>query len=68
MSGVKERLLGAITVMDENMAARLWDVVLGMTAGAWENIEEEEPDEFDLEMIHAAETDPECRIMTDKNA
>lgn len=60
MSSIKERLFGAITVMDENMATRLWDVVLGMTAGAWDQIEEDEPDEIDLEMIREAETNPDC--------
>ena len=65
MSNVKERLVGAITVMDEDMAARLWDVVLGMAAGAWDTIEEEDPDEIDLAMIRAAETDPDCQIMVE---
>ena len=31
MSSVKERLLGAITVMDETSAARLWEFVLEMS-------------------------------------
>ena len=65
MSSVKERLIGAITVMDETMAVRLWEIVQGFSEEAWENIEEEEPDAFDLEMIRAAETDPECRTFTE---
>ena len=62
MSIVKERLIGAITIMDEADAARLWEVVQGFSEEAWDNIEEEEPDEIDLQMIRDAETDPECKV------
>ena len=44
MSNVKERLLGAITVMDETSAARLWEFVLEMSNNGWDSIEEIEPD------------------------
>lgn len=65
MSDVKERLIGAITVMDDALAVRLWDIVLGITTeNAWDDIEEEEPDAFDLQMIHDAETDPDCKIFS----
>ena len=63
MSIVKERLIGAITVMDEASAARLWEVVQGFANDdAWNNIEEEEPDEIDLQMIRDIETDPDCKV------
>lgn len=61
MSHVKERLLGAITVMDETSAARLWDFVLEMTNHGWDSIEEVEPDETDLRMIEEIKNDPDCR-------
>ena len=64
MSIVKERLIGVMTIMDEASAARLWKVVQGFSEDAWDNIEEEEPDEIDLQMIRDAETDPECRVFT----
>ena len=62
MSDVKERLIGAITIMDEASALRLWEIVRGFSDEAWDKIGEEEPDEFDLQMIREAETDPDCRV------
>lgn len=61
MSRVKERLLGAITVMDEESAARLWDYVLEMSNHDWDSIEEVEPDETDLRMLEMIQDDPDCR-------
>lgn len=61
MSNVKERLLGAITVMDETTAARLWDFVLEITDSRWEAIEEVKPDEIDLKMIQEIQSDPDCK-------
>ena len=43
-------------------SAGFQEVVQGFSEDAWDNIEEEEPDEIDLEMIRDIETDPECRI------
>lgn len=62
MSNVKERLLGAITVMDETSAARLWEFVLEMSNNGWDSIEEIEPDEIDLKMIQEIQNDPDCQI------
>lgn len=61
MSEVKERLIGAIAVMDEAAAVRLWEIVQGISENAWDKIAEEEPDEFDLQMIREAEADPDCK-------
>lgn len=61
MSNVKERLLGAITVMDEASATRLWEFVLEITNQSWDSIEEVEPDEIDLQMIHEIQSDPDCQ-------
>lgn len=56
MSAVKERLIGAITVMSEERAKALWDaIVLG-------SVPTEEPDEIDLKMIAEIEDDPECLV------
>ena len=60
MSDVKERLIGAITIMNEASAMRLWEIVRSFSDEAWEQIPEEEPDEFDLQMIQDAATDPDC--------
>lgn len=62
MSNVKERLLGAITVMDDSRAQRLWDYVLELSGSGWDTVEEEEPDEVDLEMIREAASDPDCHM------
>lgn len=65
MSEVKARLVGAITVMDESMASRLWEIVESMAANKWDSIEEEVPDEIDLQMIRDAESDPDCRVIAE---
>lgn len=62
MSSVKERLIGAITVMDEVGAQRLWGIVEQMYSGAWDKIEEIEPDEIDLQMVRDAQADPDCKV------
>lgn len=61
MSNIKERLLGAITVMDEASAVRLWEYVLELSGNGWDSIEEADPDAIDLQMIQEAESDPDCR-------
>ena len=63
MSDVKERLISAITIMDEATAVRLWEIVREISENAWDVIEEEEPDEFDLQMIRDAEADPDCKVI-----
>ncbi len=61
MSEVKARLMGAITVMDEDAAQRLWAIIESMySAPDWDAIEEEDPDEIDLEMIREIQEDPDC--------
>ncbi len=61
MSEIKARLIGAITVMDEAHAQKLWDFVERLYSGdKWDLIEEVEPDEIDLQMIQEAQADPEC--------
>lgn len=62
MKNVKERIIGAVTVMNEEEANRLWDIILREHQQTWENIEEVEPDEFDLKMIDDIKNDPECKI------
>lgn len=61
MSEVKARLIGAITVMDEAGAQRLWDIVKRLySSSGWDAVEETEPDEIDLQMIRDAQADPDC--------
>lgn len=54
MTSIKERLLGAITVMSDEQAERLWEHIV------WESIPEEAPDEWDLRMLKEIEEDPDC--------
>lgn len=61
MSEVKERILGAITVMSDDDAERVWNIIVKHFAtSSWENIEEVEPDEIDLAMLNEIENNPEC--------
>ena len=65
MSEVKARLIGAITVMDEVGAQRLWEIVERLySSDGWEGVGEEAPDEVDLQMIREAQTDPDCAIFS----
>jgi len=61
MSNIKERLLGAITVMDDASAMRLWDFVLELSGNGWDAVKEVEPDDIDLQMINEAQNDPDCQ-------
>ena len=63
MSNVKERLFGAIMVMDETTAQKLWEYVQNLYDDPWANIEEIEPDEIDLQMLREIENDPDCHTI-----
>ena len=61
MTAVKEKILGAVTVMSDADAKEFWKIILDKYSPVtWEDIEEEEPDDIDLQMIKAIEEDPEC--------
>lgn len=51
MSNIKELIIGAITVMSDDEANKLWNVILKEYNQNWENIEEVDPDEWDLKML-----------------
>ena len=62
MSAIKERILGAVSIMADSDAESLWAYILStFQPHSWEDIEEVEPDEWDEEMLHAISEDPECR-------
>ncbi len=61
MSSIKERILGAVTIMSEKDANTLWKIILD-NFSEWENIEEIEPDEADLSMLKEIEENPDCKI------
>lgn len=61
MSNIKELIIGAITVMSDDEANKLWNVILKKYNQNWENIEEVDPDEQDLKMLDEIKKDPECK-------
>lgn len=61
MSSIKERILGAITMMDDSEAEAVWNFVIeNLSPRSWDNIEEVAPDEWDLKMLKDIETNPDC--------
>lgn len=62
MSAVKERILGAITVMTDADATVVWNFIMNqLPSHSWDNIEEIEPDEWDRQMLNDIRNDPDCR-------
>lgn len=62
MSSIKERIMGAITMMDDTEAEAVWNFVIeNLSPRSWDNIEEVTPDELDLKMLKDIETDPDCQ-------
>lgn len=58
---VKERIIGAVTVMSLDEASKLWDLISKEHAVNWNDIEEIEPDEWDLKMLKEIENNPDCK-------
>ncbi len=64
MNALKERILGAVAVMNSADTLRLWRIIsdeFGKAAADWDMIPEEQPDDVDLQMLREIEADPECR-------
>lgn len=61
---VKERIIGAVTVMSDKDAEIFWKIIEKRFNPSWYSIEEVQPDEEDLEMLKAIEKDPECHEFT----
>ena len=60
MSEIKARILGAVTVMSEEEASKLWKMII-KTFSAWDGIEEIKPDEVDTAMLEEIKNNPECK-------
>lgn len=60
MSEVKERILGAITMMSDNEAGNVWEYIMSNLV-AWKNISAEQPDNIDLQMLKDIENDKDCQ-------
>ena len=64
MGELKKRNLDAVRTLDDEESAKLWDYICANfeEAARWASIPEEEPDEFDLEMLEEIKNDPDCHI------
>lgn len=61
MNAIKERILGAITVMDNSDAEKVWDfMVNNLHPRSWDEIEEITPDDWDLKMLDDMNNNPDC--------
>lgn len=61
MSAIKERLFGAVTVMSDEDAEKVWKFVLNnFSTKSWEDIEEVSPDEWDITMLNDITNNPDC--------
>lgn len=61
MNALKERILGAVTVMNDSDAEKVWNFVIeNLSPKSWEDIEEVTPDEWDLKMLDDIGKDPDC--------
>lgn len=66
MTAVKEKIIGAVTVMSDNDAEAIWKLILEKYDSSWDKIEEEIPDEIDIQMLDAIDKDPECHVFTNE--
>ena len=67
MTAVKERIMGAVTLMNDDTAEKFWKLIQNhyiISSKNWEDIKEAEPDEIDLLMLKEIERDPDCHEFT----
>lgn len=58
---IKERILGAVTVMTDSDAEKVWNFVTSnLTSRSWDDIDEVSPDEWDLKMLSDIKKNPDC--------
>lgn len=61
MNAIKERIIGAITVMNEDDAQFVWDVIqVKIAPKSWDDIESISPDDLDLQMLEEMKKDTSC--------
>lgn len=61
MSAIKERIFGAVTVMSDIDAEKVWELILNnIPTRSWEDIEEVSPDDWDKKMLSEIENTPDC--------
>lgn len=63
MTAVKERIMGAVTLMTDKDAELFWDLIQSryiIQTKSWNDISEEVPDEIDKILLKKIDTNPEC--------
>lgn len=63
MTAIKERIIGAVSLMSDKEAEDFWNLIQNryiILPKNWDNIEEVEPDEIDLQMLEEIKADPDC--------
>ena len=68
MSAIKERLIGAVTIMDDETANKLWNMIISNFTNIWDDIPEEEPDEWDIQMLSGIDNDPDCKSFSPESS
>ena len=65
MNAIKERILGAITVMNNSDAEKVWDfMVNNLHPRSWDEIEEITPDDWDLKMLDDMDNNPDRTLIS----
>ena len=63
MTAIKERIIGAVSLMSDREAEVFWNLIQNryiILPKSWDDIEEVEPDEIDLQMLKEIENDSDC--------
>lgn len=69
MSAIKKKIIDAVTVMNENDAKILWDMITKTFEINWESIKEVKPDDWDIRMLNEIKANSECHeFMSEENA
>ena len=63
MTAIKERILGAVSVMSDTDAEAVWELIITNfpKRSSWDDIDTVVPDEWDLKMLENAKKDPDCK-------
>lgn len=62
MTAIKERILGAVTIMNDAEAEAVWELIIAnFPKRSWADIETVAPDEWDKKMLADIETNPDCK-------
>ena len=69
MSAIKERIMGAVAVMNDNEAEIVWDLIIhNFPLRSWDTIETVAPDEWDRVMLREIHDDPDCKKFVSSEA